>query len=846
VPVFAGKITISSLPVVSSPLVIADDTTTYTVTMTVSAEAGYDDITCVRLLFNYTESAGDSAEGRGYLAWGQTDEEITAYGGSWVLADAVGGGRWGYRIDAWGGDTYLTPLACETSTGGQATGGTGTRTVTWTFKAKPAWAANPLINDADAWAGTANDGPNDSDWCRVGWVDNPVDFDVVASSCGTQQDTPSSPIVSNPTPTTIDVAINPADSDTDLYAIRISPPIDSQEYAFQNFNYVQADGSVGGHPVWRSKADWGTTTVTGLTWNTTYHFTVRAFDGVAGTCPSEWGPETVAATTTPTHVIDCAIAGIPIHKGIHGMDAQAKRYSSQVIADTLAVSWNTSMRFGGDGYNWKTRTAQWGSNSTSVLEYLRYARDRNSYLQILVNTRGIGTGNGSTWEYTDQSPATLAALAADWVYYCNVLVQTKRQGDPLTAREQALLDSLDWGDDDKLLAPGEPPVPRVDYWEIGNEPEGPFPPPVLSASEYDQRYQLISQAMLAEDPTIKVGPNFINAYSTSYIDAILSNPMNQVDFLSHHSYGGLYFAVRDRSGGSLDAVNLMKQLNMEKKTQQDRIQAAVDRLVANNYPADTPQIISEMNPSDWRGTYYYELTQTVVHGLGVAETIFSYIEKGIFASQYWDQPNRPSIESVEQPGFQVYKALQSYLKGVLVDSTANGYFRLYTTRDADTDQIILWAINFSETADTPMQIQLQNLPRSVTAITRRTLSAYTGETSLIMKNNPSMVVGWTETDLTGQLDPSHFTMTFDNATLTMLIFDFVPTVQADTDRDGDVDLEDFGRFQVCYSGVDVPQSDPDCRYADLDGDTDVDVADLGRFLNCMTGPGTPPDVACAD
>ena len=57
---------------------------------------------------------------------------------------------------------------------------------------------------------------------------------------------------------------------------------------------------------------------------------------------------------------------------------------------------NTSIRFGGDGYNWKTRTAQWNCSTWSTLQALREARDRNSYLQILTNTRGIGTGNGST------------------------------------------------------------------------------------------------------------------------------------------------------------------------------------------------------------------------------------------------------------------------------------------------------------------------------------------------------------------------------------------------------------------------------------------------------------------
>src|SRR5436853_5681 len=49
---------------------------------------------------------------------------------------------------------------------------------------------------------------------------------------------------------------------------------------------------------------------------------------------------------------------------------------------------------------------------------------------------------------------------------------------------------------------------------------------------------------------------------------------------------------------------------------------------------------------------------------------------------------------------------------------------------------------------------------------------------------------------------------------------------ADVDRDGDVDQEDFGLLQRCYSGSGTAQTDPACLPAQLDGDSDVDAADL--------------------
>lgn len=59
---------------------------------------------------------------------------------------------------------------------------------------------------------------------------------------------------------------------------------------------------------------------------------------------------------------------------------------------------------------------------------------------------------------------------------------------------------------------------------------------------------------------------------------------------------------------------------------------------------------------------------------------------------------------------------------------------------------------------------------------------------------------------------------------------------ADLDRDGDVDQVDFGLFQTCWTGVDVPQDLPDCQVARLDDDSDVDWADFDVFQNCASGP----------
>jgi hypothetical protein len=61
----------------------------------------------------------------------------------------------------------------------------------------------------------------------------------------------------------------------------------------------------------------------------------------------------------------------------------------------------------------------------------------------------------------------------------------------------------------------------------------------------------------------------------------------------------------------------------------------------------------------------------------------------------------------------------------------------------------------------------------------------------------------------------------------------------DFDLDGDVDQEDFGVLQRCFSGSASPYLTA-CHDADLDGDGDVDSKDLAQFQNCMSGPDRPP------
>ena len=65
-----------------------------------------------------------------------------------------------------------------------------------------------------------------------------------------------------------------------------------------------------------------------------------------------------------------------------------------------------------------------------------------------------------------------------------------------------------------------------------------------------------------------------------------------------------------------------------------------------------------------------------------------------------------------------------------------------------------------------------------------------------------------------------------------------PVPFADKDLDGDVDQDDFGAFQVCYTGSTggVPTN---CGCYDRNHDGNVDSIDLGMFIDCFTGANVP-------
>lgn len=128
---------VNSVPLITSASlnttnVVADGTTTYTLTMQADDQTGAGDIRDMRAMFDIDLANPD--ETRGYLAWGQTPGDITYYGPDWIVQPAGGEGYWGYNPIAWG-HQYIEPISCSAGSSGNQ------RTVTWVFKVLPSWGS---------------------------------------------------------------------------------------------------------------------------------------------------------------------------------------------------------------------------------------------------------------------------------------------------------------------------------------------------------------------------------------------------------------------------------------------------------------------------------------------------------------------------------------------------------------------------------------------------------------------------------------------------------------------------------------------------------------------------------
>lgn len=512
-------------------------------------------------------------------------------------------------------------------------------------------------------------------------------------------------------------------------------------------------------------------------------------------CPGVGGSRTGFAETIVVEVD--ASGGRPFHRGVFGQNVHASSYLSEgygkAHANHQRIIERTSLRgvAGGmyaDVYDWKRREGAHGplrlpdgrtARGESTLELLRTARDHGSDPVLTVNQRGLGTiDDKGAVVYSNTSTAMLAAMAADWTRYVNRIVPTYRQGDAITDPEdRRVLNEIDWsGPDfrsDKLLAPGEAPVPKVTYWEIGNEVNFFDDPETHRA-----RYHEITAAMLAVDPTIKVGPNVTGglqsgaAEAARFLERLLQpgkdadGPAERVDFISHHPYGHQILNVKDD-----DHAAISRRLNEIRDNLLVERNWVRDWIARSGRDPDSMELLAtEWNPS----TYDNAWRMRQWNGQGVVETAMGFAEMGYSSAHFWVWPSY--IHTGALPAqYLAFEALTQHGGDVLVASRAEEDFRLRVTRDSRTGVVAVWAMNFRfgdpDDAAITVRLSLRQLGFEPGAIALRRLGSKTGRTTLLTTTptDPATpAIGWIAADLAGA-DPANLVFDALPAELTLLL-----------------------------------------------------------------------------
>lgn len=502
-----------------------------------------------------------------------------------------------------------------------------------------------------------------------------------------------------------------------------------------------------------------------------------------------------------------------------------------------------------DTYDWRDINSgcNWGlvGGHFTTLEFLQYARDHAATPLLTANLFGGGAKDETgTFVCATDNPE---GLAADWVRYTNIILQQYRQGQEssLAGEDLRVYNSIvDWEGRPRLLAAGEAITPRVQYWEIGNEPELGAIDTMLShhylgPAEYRDRFKLMSAAMRAVDPTLKIGPCLMTPSPTNnsgqWLDTLAADPDAQIDFIGYHPY---YSDIRNNWNNPAAMTAALRKLKSFLAARAADARAIMNAHGRTNYEL----MATEWNPVNWDAPG--EVQRSMANALAVTEGVFSFAEDGISAAHFWEQPQG------KLGAAGAYTGLAAHMGDILIPTTQDfgvdpdvTNWRIYVTRNsADPDTMMIWGLNFNE--DTPVEMQLSlGACRVNSAILKRYGKpgddAAGGDTSLLLGTG----MAWEQTDITAGFDPQQFTLRMEDAEITVLILQITRFSVLDHDRDGDMDMEDFGWFQSCLTGAGKPQNAPECVDARLD-DEDVDSTDLLRFMACLGGAGVPASPTC--
>lgn len=161
------------------------------------------------------------------------------------------------------------------------------------------------------------------------------------------------------------------------------------------------------------------------------------------------------------------------------------------------------------------------SGSIGTDEFLAFCEKLGAQAMITVNVNRA-SGMSALKTLTDENYQKNAAIAADWVEYCNA---PNDGSNPRGGTDWAAVRAKN----------GHPQPYGVKYWELGNELFD------LPLDWYKKAIQLFSREMKAVDPTIQIGvislpSNRSKEKYTQWFRQILAECGDRFDFWIHHTY----------------------------------------------------------------------------------------------------------------------------------------------------------------------------------------------------------------------------------------------------------------------------------------------------------------------
>jgi len=495
------------------------------------------------------------------------------------------------------------------------------------------------------------------------------------------------------------------------------------------------------------------------------------------------GPTAFAQATQPveTSIIDFE-QGTPFSSWVRGQCpyrwVKADQYQALWALTRGAMGRGVGGGLDADNYDWRDinsgcRYGKTGGQFTT-LEFLQHARDYDAAPLVTANMFGGG--------YLDENKAFVSVtdnpdgLAADYVRYTNVILPNYHRGDEseLTGETLRVYNSIrDWGDKPKLLAPGEQSVPRVEYWEIGNEPEVNIPSVhadhSLSPTDYRDRYKLMAEAMRAVDPTIKFGPCLTNPAipSHQWLPVLVADSDVQIDFVSYHPYDGGLKSVWEDSEGMAAALRKVKPKLLSKSA---AIRSIMDQAGRSEYEL----FASEWNPVSWEAPS--QMQSSMANAIGIVESCFTFAEDGVRAANFWQEPQNKAGPA------GAFAGLVNDMGDVLVTTSAQmgyGYetsnFRFYVTKNAQDDsQVMIWGLNFDDHESVTINLGLTP-PCQIVSATFKRFGKARGRTTLTSNTD----LAWSQHDVTSGFNAADFPFTVRPAEISVLVLQFTRTSPTD-------------------------------------------------------------------